>query len=245
MSTIFTDNFNRSDRDLNGDNGWTASGVSAFTITSNEVVYGGTTNWCSNSVTLGTNDYKVTVDINPDTQWGEVCARWDQGTGSGYAVYYIKNYGIGMHRRDNAAFAGLGTDYLDASLTGYHTITIEVNGNQISAYLDGTLRDSDTDNTYASGQPGLAGPGGGGAKFDNLVVEDLVTTTTSTTSSSSTSSTSTSSSSTSSTSSSSSTSSTSSSTSSTSSSSSSSTLFFYYKPRFQIKSEEVKINFRK
>lgn len=103
-----------------------------------------------------------------------------EGEGASYAIFYDNDDGrVRALRVLNPNNAATQPDYIDPNLyikeSGWHTLRIEAQGDEISFFLDGGLIARETDGTYLSGPCGIGysnhlngNIAGRGAYFDNF-----------------------------------------------------------------------------
>lgn len=196
MANLFSDDFNRANEELGASADWTERGPAGdvdYDVVSNQVntvvAKAADDAVCAHidSSYITTADYTVEVEANSSGGglfYGPVGRRVDYSTNDsdGYFALRFENGGSDdyrLYKRVSGSWTQLGSSY-SAAITGTETLKLEMDGSDISAYLDGTLRIGPITDTAltASGDCGISDATGGsdhsGAVWDNFTADDLV-----------------------------------------------------------------------
>lgn len=127
------------------------------------------------------DNYYVEAVVNSRTtnfRGGGPMARKPAATGAanndGYCLMLYNGDQFYLTRMDNDGETSLGTWASTPTDSTNYTLRIEVNGDQISGYVDGVLRVGPvTDATYATGEPGLIFFDADGPRADSWAFADL------------------------------------------------------------------------
>lgn len=106
-------------------------------------------------------DYRVSATIGYDTDaniGAGVACRW--ATGTTVSGYVLVRFATEVYRVELNAGAEVSPTLVSTPGTGSIALRIECEGNQIRSYVGGTLVNTLTDSTYATGTPGLVAYGG-------------------------------------------------------------------------------------
>jgi hypothetical protein len=181
-----SDDFNRADSDSLGSN-WSEDIGDADIIGNacgSDPVGGGghiSARWVGTGP--ATNDYYVEAVVNSrsnNSRGAGPMARKTAGTGAtnddGYCMMLYNGDQFYLTRMDNGVETSLGTWASTPADNTDYTLRIRVSGNQISGYVDGTLRIGPvTDSTYSTGAPGLHFFDADGPRADSWSFFDLAT----------------------------------------------------------------------
>jgi hypothetical protein len=159
-TVAYSDDFNRANGAIGAN--WSAldSGAAAVaTIVSNEAVgTGGGANWSYWSAnSIGADQFSEVVIGTIGTNGTAPIVRAVAGAG-GDAYYLYINQGARTARIwkvDAGSFSAVGSEISIPAVVAGQVFRLEVEGTTLRAYRNGTLIDTTTDSSHASGQPGF------------------------------------------------------------------------------------------
>ena len=178
--TTFSDDFNRSNEDVDADADWTTGSSGTTCVLVSNTVQGDTdatghenhvSSWSGD-----TADYRSTADASLGSSYSEVSV-WGRAaaTAAGYALFWNTNSGGSYELYDiNGdleldSTTGVGT-------TGTRSLSIVCEGTTITGYVDDVEQVTATDSVTATGDPGIGNyyDGGTTATIDNFVATDVL-----------------------------------------------------------------------
>ena len=180
QNILFSDDFNRANGSI-GSNYQVASGSAIMQIISNQVYTTLTDSLQVNCVSTGSilfpadQESQITVAVSNNSDIIGPAVRVNPTNGTCYAIFLDTN--IAGNRRIIRINGNTSTTIGSAILSAVSgdIWSLRAIGNRISAYRNGVLMDSVTDNTYSSGQPGLFYSRGntGGSRMDSFIVRNV------------------------------------------------------------------------
>lgn len=181
----FSDSFDRSDRALDGDNGWSwAVGSAGFDIVSNELQVGSTpgdNSQVNSGLSLADGLVQCDIKIAGATSVGLVFRYQDPNNfylvdvgfdGTGAIFFFYKRQGGSYVLIDSLSGGGPAW-----ATNTWATVKVEFEGSAVAVSFNGSLADTFADGTFTgAGLTGLRnGSGATGARVaDNFLVDDLV-----------------------------------------------------------------------
>ena len=182
-ANVFIDDFNRADGSV-GSNYQAVSGSSLFQIISNQVRVNITDRAQLNCVSTGSvifnanHESQVTFGAVVGSDLASPAVRIDPTNGTGYIIFLDTFAASGRRISTLAQNVRTSIGNVNLSATAGDIWKLQANGNVITAYRNGVVVDSVTNNTYTSGQPGLFYSRGnvGGTRMDNFIAADIPTT---------------------------------------------------------------------
>jgi hypothetical protein len=180
---LFSDDFNRANGSI-GSNYQVSSGSAIMQIISNQVYTTFTDTLQVNCVSTGSilfpadQEAQITVAVSNNSDIAGPAVRVNPTNGTCYALFLDTN--VAANRRIIRINGNTSTTIGSVNLTAVSgdIWSLRVVGNRLSAYRNGILMDSVTDNTYSSGQTGLFYSRGntGGSRMDNFIVRSVTNT---------------------------------------------------------------------
>ena len=171
LALLHADDFNRSDRSLDGDTmsdglgAWARYGGTSWSIVSNEADSVGTTVLVDSAMS-DAGDQKSEVSERAGGDIGPIC-RWRAG-GGGIGDLYLAYCGDGtLYRVSGGSYTAIAA--AGGSVTNPHVAAVEAIGSTITFYKNGVSIGSATDSTYATGKCGLWGGGASGDNFADYI----------------------------------------------------------------------------
>jgi len=149
----FSDDFNRANGAV-GSNWTTLTGLNTLNVVDNACA--GSSFICGGHVATATatfaNDQEAECVINPFGAFdrGGPCVRMNGD--NGYLVRAFTATVLKLERMDGGVLTGIGADI---TVSFPATVRLRVEGTTLTVYVDDVEVRTDTDATYASGQPGL------------------------------------------------------------------------------------------
>ena len=176
MATVFSDSFDRSDRNLNGDNGWTVENGS-FAIASNVVTTTSLAGLCYNSAAISSADYKVSVTAKCGSEASggiDVIGR-RTATNNFYLAQISMNDTLQLYKQVSGSWTQLGSNVaFTAAANTYYKLTLSMEGTAIKLYVDDAEKISQTDSAIsATGYGGLRTGSAESYTFNDFLIEDF------------------------------------------------------------------------
>ncbi|HAN44485.1 MAG TPA: pectate lyase, partial [Ruminococcaceae bacterium] len=182
---FFSDNFE------SGSGNWTATNGTWSVVNDGSAVYykSGTNEGRAYRGDMTWTNYSVQADVKIDNFNGSnramVCARYKDGNNYYAVSLYNKNGGtIEIRKKVSGSSSTIAEASAPLAAGTWYTVKIEVNGSTIKAYLNGVEKLSATDTALTAGAVGLV-PYKVAAKYDNIIVSQIGSTSSSSTTSSS------------------------------------------------------------
>lgn len=170
----FSDNFNRSDRALNGDNGWAwLVGSTGFDIVSNELQIGsaaGDNSQVNSGLSIASGFVQADAKIASGAGIGLIFRCQDSSN------FYLLDFDLSVffwYKRSAGTYSSFANGSWSTSWTAgtYKTIKVAFSGSNFELFQDGVSQGTTSDSTFsAAGTTGLRnGSGGTGARtVDNF-----------------------------------------------------------------------------